>query len=61
MEMVLLKELLFLAPADIPLKNNSVCTKIEPASSKINGMLEINVLQKFSLNALFYEFLSDFV
>ena len=30
----------------------SVCTKIEPASSKNNEILELNVLQKFTSHAL---------
>ena len=53
----------FLALAGIPYKYNqchttlgglsSVCAKIDPASSKNNEILEINVLQKFTSHALF--------
>ena len=32
---------------------NSVCAKLEPASSKNNEILEINVLQKSTPHALF--------
>ena len=31
---------------------SSVCAKLEPASSKNNEILEINVLQKFASHAL---------
>ena len=31
---------------------NSVCGKLEPASSKSNEILKINVLQKFTVHAL---------
>ena len=31
---------------------SSVCAKLDPASSKNNKILEINVLQKFTLHAL---------
>ena len=31
----------------------SVCANLEPASSKNNEILEINVLQKFTLHALY--------
>ena len=31
---------------------SSVCTKLEPAGSKSNEILEINVLQKFNLRVL---------
>ena len=51
------------ALAGIPYKYNqchatlgelsSMCAKIEPASSKNNEILEINVLQKFTPHALF--------
>ena len=58
METALLKELLFLALADINHKTNqctttrgalnSVCTKLELASSESKEILEINVLQKLA-------------
>ena len=32
---------------------SSVCAKLEPASSKNNEILEINVLQKFTSHALY--------
>ena len=53
----LIKAAAFLALADIPTyKNNSgtwegpnsVCSKLKPARSKSNEILQINVLQKFS-------------
>ena len=57
----------FLALADIPYKNtqchrtlgglSSVCAESEPANSKSNEILEINVLQKFTPHALSEVFL----
>ena len=32
---------------------SSVCAKLEPATSKINEIFEINILQKFTSHALF--------
>ena len=58
-------EMLVLVLADMLPKNNavelgwgggewlsSVCTKLEPARSKSNKILDVNVLQKFSPHAL---------
>ena len=33
---------------------NSVCAKLQPASSKNNEILEINVLQKLTSHALYH-------
>ena len=32
---------------------SSACAKLEPATSKINEIFEINILQKFTSHALF--------
>ena len=55
----------FLALAGIPYRYNqchtileglnSVCAKLEPATSKNNDILETNVLQKFNSHALFQQ------
>ena len=59
----ILRAAIFLTLATIPYKYNqghtilgelsSVCAKLEPASSKNDEILEINVLQQFTSDALF--------